>query len=452
MITGTPWKSLLFFALPMIFGNILQQLYNIVDTIIVGKFVGQNALSAVGSATTVINVYISIAVGLGTGCLIVFSQLYGAGKFGRLKTAINTSLVSFAALSLIMTAIAFAVTDVIMNFMNTPDILMNDSKTYYLIYIIGMPALYMYNICNSVFNSLGKSSITLIMLGGSSVLNVGLDLWFVLGFGWGVTGAAVATVISMYAAAIVVFILMLGFLKKKINLNDAGGALAENKFFDFQILGTMAKVAIPTMICQVVVSSGYMVLQSLANTFGVDVVSGYVSVNRVDSICIVPMVQVSNALATYTGQNVGANQYDRVYKGLKAALVMIAVISFFFCGIMHLFSEGIVGLFMEEGVNHAAIQSGRDYIMIMGTFYFLMGCQSVFSGLLRGAGDVLKSTIGVLANFVGRCIFAYVIAALTGSEFSIYWCNPIGWAIGLSIYLIFFFQGSWKNKRLADKI
>lgn len=446
MLTGSPFKSLLLFALPMVIGNLFQQLYSIVDSIIVGKFVGQNALSAVGSTTTIIFVYLAVAIGLSTGCMIVFSQLLGAKHIGRMKTAIFTAMVTLGVLSIVALVAGLLSTDGVLHLTNIKDVLYDDARTYYVIYVIGFPALFMYNIANSAFNSLGKSRITLWLLVGSSLLNVGLDLWFVVGLKWGVAGAAIATDISQYLAAIVSVIWLLIHLRRHYVEEEP------YKVFEFRLLGNMLKIAIPSMFAQVIVSVGYAALQSLVNTFSVDIISGYVAAYRLDSLCSIPMIQFGNAMATFTGQNVGAMQYERVPKGIGAAAIMCGVVWLIFVGVVQLWGHPMIGLFMEEGVNEAAYTAGIQYMTIMSSVYILLGLMYIYAATLRGAGDAIVSVIAVFFNFAGRCAFAYIMVAITGSELAIWWSNPIGWFIACAICFIRFQTGKWKTKRIADKV
>ena len=447
MITGNPAKSLILFALPMMLGMLLQQLYNIVDSIIVGQALGQEALSAVGSTSVIVNVYIAIAIGLSTGCMVVFSQLRGAGNFTRMKTAFYTAIIFLALLSVAALAAGLASTEGVLKMMNTMPEIYEDSRTYYMIYVLSFPALFVYNIANSGYNSLGISKMTLFLLGGSSVLNILLDLWFVMGLGWGVAGAAIATDISQYIVAVIAIILLLRHLKKNY--------VTESKpaVFELKILGNMLKVAIPTMLAQVVVSVGYLALQSLVNSFNsIDITSGYVAGFKIDSLCAIPMIQMGNAMATYTGQNVGAKQFDRIPQGVKASSLVCVAVWIVYAVIIRIFGHGIIGLFMEAGANEAAYTAGVEYMQIMSSFYVMLGLMYVFSATLRGAGDALFSVIAVTCNFAARCAFAYIMVAITGMEQMIWWSNPIGWFIALIMCIIRYRSGVWKTKRLADKV
>lgn len=445
MISGNIARSLIVFALPMIIGNLFQQFYNIVDTIIVGKVLGQDALSAVGSTSMIVTVYVSVAVGFAVGCLIVFSQLYGAKNYLRMKTAIYTALITFLALGIFFMILGLAISKPILNVV-VNDALMQEGSTYYNLYVLGVPALFIYNIANSGFNSLGKSRITLILLGGTSILNVILDLWFIMGLGWGVAGAAIATDISQYLSAVIALVLLLRHIHLNFKTEE------EIKMFEWRLLGNMSKVAIPTMLAQVIVSVGYVALTSLVNRFSVDVISGYVAASKIDSICVVPMVQIGNSMATYTGQNVGAQKYERIPKGLKTALLLCACICAVFIVLIFIFGHTFIGWFMDSTVSEAAYTAGVQYMRITGALYFLMGSMYIICGVIRGAGAAMVSVIATVCNFSVRIAFAYIMVAVTGSELAIWWSNPVGWAVALTISFLYYKSGRWKTKRLADKV
>ena len=269
MIVGHPTKSLILFAIPMIVGQLFQQIYSLADTMIVGRTLGAGPLGAVGSAVSICWVYVSIALGLGIGCSVVISQLFGAGSYGRMKTAIYTSIISMMSLSLIFMVIGILSCDGVTALMNTPTELFQDARTYYLIYIIGFPGLFLYNISNSIFNALGKSKIPLYFLAGSASLNIGLDLWFILGFHWGVAGAAIATIVSQYLAAILSFLVLLHYIRKECQADPTDEHVV--KVFDWKTLAGIARVAVPTMITQTILSVGIVVMQALVNSFGCNV-------------------------------------------------------------------------------------------------------------------------------------------------------------------------------------
>lgn len=446
MIVGNPTKSLILFAIPMILGQLCQQIYSLADTMIVGRTIGQNALGAVGSAASVCWVYVSIALGLGIGCSVIISQLFGAGQYTKMKTAINTSIISMIGLSLIFLVIGLLTCDFVLYLMRTPAELLSDSKSYYIIYILGFPGLFMYNIANSIFNALGKSKIPLAFLACSAALNIGLDFWLILGLKLGVAGAAIATIISQYIAAVLSFIVLLRYIKKNCVITEKA------KFFEGKMLAGIAKVAIPTMLTQTVLSLGIVIMQSLVNSFGPDVMAGFAAAGKIDGLAIVPMIQIGNAVSTFAAQNMGANQLDRVKSGYKAGLVMTTIVSVTLAVIMLIFCKPFVGAFMDSTANAHAIQVGAEYVQIVCVFYIIMGFMNTTCGILRGTGDIMPTMVSLLVNFGVRIAFAYILTAIFASEIYIWWAQPIGWFLGFVIAYVRYKGGKWKTKSLVRKM
>ncbi len=443
MITGSPARSLIAFAIPMILGNLFQQFYSLADSIIVGRTLGQNALAAVGSTAAVVMVYVAIANGLAIGCSVVISQLFGSGDIRKMKTAFNTSFMTFVGLSILFLAVGLSTCNAIIHLTGIPADIVPDAKSYYYIYAAGFPGLFFYNISNSGFNALGKSRMPLLFLLISSVLNIGLDLLFILQFHWGVAGAAFATTISQYLAAIISFISLLVYIRKHFPTEE------KPALFSGKLLQTIAKVAVPSMITSSIVSIGFVALQSLVNSFGTDVMAAYTSAVKIDGIAIVPIVQIGNATSTYAAQNVGAGKIERVPKGYHVSLLMNAVICAVFGVILYFFGSTFIGLFLDANVSANAIQIGSDYLRIVGSFYFLMGAMNASTGVLRGAGDATWSMVAVLLNFASRVAFAYIMVAVTGDYHMIWWSNIVGWSVGLIIGYIRYRTGKWKTKSLV---
>ena len=332
MIHGNAGKSLFFFALPMIFGNLFQQFYNMADSVIVGRFVGENALAAVGASYSLTTVFIMVAIGGGIGASVITSQYLGAEEHGKMKTSVYTALINFLILSLLLTVIGLVTSERILTLLKTPGNIMDDALLYLNIYFIGLPFLFMYNILSAIFNALGKSNIPLYLLIFSSLLNIGLDLFMVCSLNMGVAGAAVATVIAQGISAVVSFFLLLHTLlgysvpaQEKVRLYDA----------DMLIRGT--KIAIPSIIQQSIVSIGMLLVQSVVNSFGSSVLAGYSAGMRIESICIVPMIATGNAVSTFTAQNLGAGQKERVKEGYRTGIFMVVVFAVIICAILQLF-------------------------------------------------------------------------------------------------------------------
>lgn len=306
MLEDSPGITLFLFALPMILGNLFQQFYNMVDSMIVGQFVGEDALAAVGASYALTNVFVMIAIGGGIGASVITSQYLGAGEDRKMKTSVYTALLTFLAMGIVLGVFGFLMNRQILIWLNTPENILAAAGTYLGIYFLGMPFLFMYNILSSMFNALGDSRTPLCLLIFSSVLNVFLDLWFVIGFGAGVAGVAVATVIAQGTAAVISFCLLMRRLH---------GFAVEGKVqkYDTAILGAMVKIAIPSILQQSIVSIGMLLVQSVVNGFGSSVLAGYAAATRIESICIVPMISTGNAVSTFTAQNMGAGKPRRGY-------------------------------------------------------------------------------------------------------------------------------------------
>lgn len=440
MTKGNPRKILFYFAFPMILGNMIQQCYNIVDSIIVGNFLGPTKLAAVGVCYPITFVFITIANGASIGCGVLISQYFGSKNLEKTKSSIYTSLISILMFSIILTIIAFTFRRVILNFMNTPNDIFYDCSLYIKIYFIGIIFLFLYNISNAVFNALGNSKTPLIFLIISSILNIFLDLLFVLKFHLAVKGVAYATLISQGISAI----LSLSYLLIKLQTIKCNNAY---KFFDAYILGKIYKIVVPSIVQQSIVSIGNLFVQSLVNSYGSIVIAGYTSASKIDSVIILPLVSLSNAISTFTAQNIGSGNVKRVKKGYKAALSMIAIFCSIMIIILFLFGDNLIGIFVNKSENKEVITIGCKYLKIVSMFYFLMGLMVITNGVLRGAGDLKVFLLSSLTNLSTRIIFAYILAKFIGQS-AIWWAIPLGWAVASTISIIRYNSGRWKNKKM----
>ena len=443
MITGKPAKALIAFVLPMIFGNLFQQFYSLADSIIVGRTLGQDALAAVGSTAAIVMVYVAIANGLAIGSSVVISQLFGSKDFVKMKTAFNTAFMAFVGFSILALGIGLSTGSAIVSLTGIPEKIVPDAMSYYYIYAIGFPGLFFYNVSNSGFNALGKSRMPLIFLMISSVLNIGLDLLFILVFRWGVAGAAIATTISQYLAAIVAFITLLRYIKKNFPTEK------KPQLFNRIMLKTIAKVAVPSMVTSSVISLGFVALQSLINSFGTDTMAAYAASVKIDGIAIVPMVQIGNGTSTFVAQIIGAGQPERVPKGYHVSIIMNAVICAAFGVVLFFFGSSLVGLFLDAEASANAIRIGSEYLRIVGSFYFIMGLMNVTSGVLRGAGDATWAMISTLCNFLSRVAFSYIMVGVFHDVKVVWWSNLVGWTVGFLISYIRYRTGKWKEKSLV---
>ncbi len=464
MLTDSPGKSLFFFALPMILGNLFQQFYSAVDSIIVGQYVGEDALAAVGASYSLTTVFIMIAIGGGIGASVIISQYLGAGLFRKMKTSVYTALISFLAVSLILGSAGLLLSRNILTALNTPENILSDALLYLDIYFVGLPFLFMYNILSSVFNALGNSKTPLYLLIFSSLFNIVMDLAFVRGLGLGIGGAAAATVLAQGISAVVSFCLLLRALKEyRIESGETGKdteeknkeAWVEQKeeerrgrnLFDVQMLGNMIKVAIPSMLQQSIVSIGMLLVQSVVNGYGSSVLAGYTAGTRIESICIVPMIASGNAVSTFTAQNLGAGHPERVKKGYLAAVRMAAVFAVMICLILTFFHGNIINAFLEEGREPIAFETGNAYLTFIAFFFICIGFKAITDGVLRGAGDVVVFTLANLINLGIRVTVAFALSPVWGVQ-AVWFAIPMGWTTNFVISFVRYLSGKWSRKKL----
>ena len=413
LTTQPPARSLFFFSLPMIIGNLFQQFYNMADSIIVGQLVGESALAAVGASYSFTTVFIMIAIGGGIGASVLTSQYLGAGKHKEMKSSVYTFLITFAVFSILLALIGFWINPTVLKLLKTPPNIMDDAVLYLQIYFVGMPFLFMYNILSANFNALGKSKIPLYLLIFSSILNIIMDLWMVGGLGLGVKGAAIATVIAQGIAAVISFLILMRLL---------GTYKIEGRVDKFRsdMFVTGVKIAIPSIVQQSIVSIGMLLTQSAVNQFGSSALAGYSAGTRLESICVVPMIATGNAMSTFTAQNLGAGKPERVRKGYRAAYGIIISFGVALILISQLFYKPIVSAFVDEGSSQVAFQTGTDYFRFIGLFFSFLGF---------------------------KVAVAQLCSPIWGIEL-IWYAVPMGWAVNYFISYLWYRTGNWKKKNL----
>lgn len=439
MIEGPPRKVLIQFAIPIIIGNLFQQFYNMVDSIVVGKFVSEEALAAVGASYAVTNVFIAIAIGGGIGSSVVISQYFGAGRMEKMKTSVYTALINFAAVSLVLSLIGIVFCSQIMKALHTPDNVMGDANLYLRIYFFGLPFLFLYNIMSSVFNSLGDSKTPLKLLIFSSVFNIVLDVVLVVGYGKGVAGVAAATLIAQGISAVLSFLILM----KKLNGYESGEAEKYSKSIAFK----MTRVAIPSIIQQSIVHMGILLVQSVVNNFGSSVLAGYTAGMRFESICIVPMIAAGNAVSTFTAQNIGAGKMERVKKGYHAGLTIVFTVAAALIIIFQFAGTELLTLFLDADKGKTAFETGLACMHFEAFFYVMIGSKNCTDGVLRGSGDVGVFTFANLVNLTIRVWVANVFAPRIGVQ-AVWYAIPMGWTANFVISYIWYRTGKWQKKKV----
>lgn len=439
MTEGNVVKAMLVFAVPMIIGNMFQQLYSIIDSIIVGNYVNADALAAVGASNAITMLFVMVAAGTGIGASVIISQLFGAKRMEELKTCISTALITIVGLSLVLSIVGLLLSETILKLMNTPASIFADAKTYLDIYFYGFFFLFLYNAFTAVFNALGDSRKPLYFLLFSSVLNIVLDIIFIKDFHMGVAGAAWATLIAQAVSAVLSFVVLM-FKIHRIK----SGSFA---FYSTSLLGDMTKVAIPTILQQSMVSIGMLLIQGVVNQFDAVFLAGYTAAVKIDGMAIVPMVNAGNAVSTFVAQNMGAKNPERAKKGYHVGLAMSMGIGVFIGVICNIFAKPLVGLFMDSATAADSIAIGAEYIGVVSIFYFLMGAMSCTNSVLRGAGDMIWFTTVTLVNLTVRVLITYIFAKATGGMI-IMWALPISWAVGFTIAFVRYRMGKWKQIEL----
>ncbi|MDD4571996.1 MAG: MATE family efflux transporter [Clostridia bacterium] len=449
LTVGKPTKVLFFFTLPMLLGNIFQQLYNVVDSIVVGRFVGADALAAVGAAFPVVFLALAITMGTSMGCSVVISQYFGSHQYKKLKSAITTTLIAGVGVGAILTIIGLLVYKPLLALLQTPNNIIGDAYTYLYIYFFGLIAFFLFQSLSSVFSALGDSKTPLYFLIVSTTINIVLDFYFVLSLGMGVAGVAIATVIAEVVAAIGLFIKLKLYFKKLVFNEDEAEVKAE--IFDLPILKQMATIAVPSVIQQSLVCIGIMAIQGLVNSYGSNVIAGYTAATRIDTIAMMPMMNISMAISTYTAQNIGAGKIERIRQGFNAGVKMMLVFGIFITAVIFLFGSNLMGLFVDMSkTDPQVVQIGINYLQVVSVFYILMGTLFSANGVLRGAGDMRFFMFSTILGFGTRIAAAYVLAAFIGVA-AIWWSVVIGWLAGAIIAVWRYKSGLWQDKAAVQK-
>jgi putative MATE family efflux protein len=444
MTVGTEWKQIALFTLPIMAGTLLQQLYNIVDGIIVGNVIDSAAFSAVVTGQPLTVLYLALAMGLAVGVNVVISQYFGAGKSDKLPVAINTALLLLGACGLVLTILGVTLSETLLKYLlNVPEDILPDATMYMSIYSVGLFFTFLYNGVAAVLRGFGDSRATLYFLLIASLLSAALTFVFVLVIRWGVAGAAFSTVLSQAACAAVSYM----YLRKRYPYEKTG------KRWDRDIASTMVKLGIPVAIQMGIVSFGHGAMQRLVNGFeGLvpGVVAAYGAAIRLDMLVYVPIMGFQSGLASFVGQNMGAGRVDRVKRGLRATLVMSLATTVLVSVILYAFAETVIGFF---GLSGASLDIGVTVIRYLHLFFWLFASFITVNGLLQGAGDTLIISISTLVALFVRVFTGYMAVYFGWLEVEAAWITmPIGWFFAAVITFSRYFSGAWKKKAVAGKL
>lgn len=446
MTEGRPWEKLIAFTIPMLIGNIAQQLYNTVDSIVVGKYVGDNALAAVGSASPILNLILVLFVGIAMGASIMVSQYYGSRDRENLSRTIGSTIVLTAVASLFLMIFVSMLIRPILHILNTPDSIIDWCASYLFIWLMGISGSAYYNILCGVLRGLGDSLSALVYLLIATVINIILDVWFVAGLNMEVAGVALATVIAQMISAI----LCMFKLRRMTHLFDLKLAyLKPHK----ENMTMVLQLGLPSGITQAIFSLAMVVVQSLTNSFGELVIAANVIIMRVDGFAMMPNFSFGTAMTTYAGQNVGARQFDRVKQGAKQGTLIAAGTSAVITGIILLFGRHLMAIFTNTT---ELVLLSNNMMKILAVGYIAMALTQSLSGVMRGAGDTMTPMwISMITTVVIRVPLAYGIAAFTKTaelpqgRYECIWISLlISWLLGAVITLFCYRLGRWKKKAL----
>jgi putative MATE family efflux protein len=442
MTLGNPYQLIFIFSIPLLIGNIFQQLYNMVDSIVVGNFVGTKALAAVGTGFPIIFMMSSLFMGVGIGATIMISQYYGAKDIESIENTINTIYTAMMIGSIPLTILGIVCSEPLLQLMKVPDDgTLELAKLYMIVIFVGIIGNLGFNINAGILQGLGDSRTSLLFLFIATIINIVLDLLFAVVFGWGVFGVAFATVIAQFCS----WIFGISFINKHYSFIH----IQIFKFkFDNGLFKQAMKLGIPSGLQQALFSIGIMVMQALVNSYGSDFMAGFNGANKIDTFAFMPIQSFATAITTYVGQNVGASQLDRVKSGTKAGLVLSVGSSIVISAIIY----PLCGLFMRMfNQDPDVISSGVAYLHGVLPFYVLLALLFILNSVLRGAGEM---TIPMISTFVSlwlaRVPVAYWIASFWGKEF-IYYSYAVGWFIGLIISYVYYKTGKWKTKGIISR-
>ena len=428
---GPVMRSMLLFAIPMILGDLLQQCYNVADTLIVGRFVGTDALAAVGSSYTLMTFLTSILLGLCMGSGALFSMHFGRRDGEGLRESLVSSFVLIAVVTVVLNAASFACLDLIRVFLQVPDQVWGLMRSYLAIIFTGIPAIFLYNYFASFLRAVGNSVVPLAFLAVSALLNIVLDLWFVLGLGRSVAGAAEATVISQYVSGI-------GILLYTLARRSEFRGLGRHLRIRAACLREVASYSFLTCIQQSVMNLGILMVQGLVNSFGPTIMAAFAAAVKIDSFAYLPVQDFGNAFSTFIAQNYGARQPERIRAGLKGAAAASVGFGAVLSAAVWFFAAPLMGLFVDAG-EAAVIAEGVRYLHIEGAFYYGIGCLFLLYGLYRALGRPGMSVVLTVISLGTRVALAYLLSATPLGVTGIWWAVPIGWALadaaGIGWYL-----------------
>ncbi|MDY3781735.1 MAG: MATE family efflux transporter [Candidatus Faecousia sp.] len=427
LTVGKPESVLWKFCLPLFGSIIFQQLYNLADSFVAGKFVGESALAAVGNSYEITLIFIAFAFGCNIGCSVVVSQLFGAKRLSDLKTAVYTTLISSGVVCLVLMAVGSLCCTDLLRLIHTPEDILPDSRLYLDIYILGLPFVFYYNVATGIFSALGDSKTPFYFLAASSLSNIAVDILFVTAFQMGVAGVAWATFLCQGVSCVLAVVVVFRRFKT-IQTPE------KPKLFSFPLLKKIAVVAIPSILQQSFISVGNIIIQGVINTFGSSVIAGYSASVKLNNLVITSLTTLGNGISNYTAQNVGAEKPERVRQGFRAGLKLVWLLSLPLFLLYFFFGKQLLYIFLDNPTGQA-MQVGIQFLRVLSPFYFVISAKLVSDGILRGAGLMKQFMVATFTDLILRVVLAKVLSVPFGTLGI--WCAwPIGWTVAMVVSIV----------------
>ena len=439
LTVGNPQTVLWKFCMPLFGSIIFQQLYNIADSLVAGKFVGENALAAVGNSYEITLIFIAFAFGCNMGCSVVVSNLFGAKKYKEMKTAVYTACIFSGFVCILLMLIGILGSGMLLRLIRTPEEVFADSKLYLDIYAWGLPFVFFYNIATGIFSALGDSKTPFYFLAVSSLSNIAVDIWFVKVFHMGVAGVAWATFLCQGISCILAMIVVFKRLAKIEEKEKA-------PLFDLTLLEHIVVIAIPSTLQQSFISIGNIIIQSIINGFGAPVMAGYSAAVKLNNLVITSFTTLGNGISNYTAQNLGARKLERVKQGFGVGVKLVWMLSLPLF-LLYFFGGNIVLKLFMDAPTKLTMQTGITYLKILSPFYFVVSAKLAADGILRGAGMMKKFMIATFTDLILRVLLAFCFSRTALGATGIWCAWPIGWCVATVLSIGFYYNGPWKRKK-----
>lgn len=430
LTVGKPGAVLRRFCLPLFASVIFQQLYNIADSWVAGRFIGQNALAAVGNSYEITLIFIAFAFGCNMGCSVTVSGFFGAKDYNRMKSAVYTAMLATGIVCACMMVSGLVFSDSLLQWIKTPEEVLAGSTQYLDIYLWGLPFLFFYNLSTGIFSALGDSRTPFVFLVISSLSNIVLDVLFVTAFQMGVSGVAWATFLCQGVSCVLAVITVLKRLRKFKSVGSA-------KWFDWMILKKFVSIAVPSTLQQSFISLGNIIIQSIINGFGTEVMAGYSGAIKLNNLVITSFTTLGNGMSNYTAQNLGAGKLDRIEDGFKAGLRLVWILCLPFAFAYFFFGRNLMEFFLKEPTQ-AALSSGFAFLRIVSPFYFVVAAKLVTDGILRGSGRMGQFMTATFTDLILRVILAFAFSGTALKSIGIWCAWPVGWTVATVMSLCYY--------------